>query len=184
MFLNNIPWIKKKRFFLQEMRNFMPTCIRANFSDMLLFFGACRILGWQSRDTVNWPQWSLWDRAGWQGHCVQTSDEEVKQVSLHWTGRKQQSHRVCTCTHRDTHTNTQWSTHRWARIYKETCIHPLFVKSMLLNFILTWSDCWGKWLNTCYQVIYNNLQNVKVEAHFYCNQLTWVNPVREIEHFI
>lgn len=53
----------------------------ASFLAMLLF-GAYRILWWQSRDAVIWPQWNLWDHAGWQGHCIQTSDEEVKQVRV------------------------------------------------------------------------------------------------------
>lgn len=41
-----------------------------------------RILWGQSRDTVYWPQRSLRDHAGWQGHCIQTGDEEVRQMRV------------------------------------------------------------------------------------------------------
>lgn len=61
------------------VRDFLPTCAWGKLL-RCVFTWVCRILQWQSRDTVIWPQWNLWDRAGWQGHCFQTSDEEVKQV--------------------------------------------------------------------------------------------------------
>lgn len=56
----------------------------ADFPSRQLFWNVlllvCRILWWQSRDPAIWPQWSLRDCAGWQGHCIQASHEEVKQV--------------------------------------------------------------------------------------------------------
>lgn len=87
------------------VRDFLPTCA---WSKLLrfVFTWVCRILQWQSRDTVIWPQWNLWDRAGWQGHCFQTSDEEVKQVRVCTEVGKKISE-VMTHTYSFSHTKTR-----------------------------------------------------------------------------
>lgn len=41
-----------------------------------------RILQWEGRDRALGTQWHMCDPAGWQGHCLQTCDEEVRKVSL------------------------------------------------------------------------------------------------------
>lgn len=165
------------------VRDFLPTCA---WSKLLrfVFTWVCRILQWQSRDTVIWPQWNLWDRAGWQGHCFQTSDEEVKQVRVCTEVEKNQwSH--------DTH--IQLFTHKEKRQGKTSNTHKnaltlsLFVY-MLLIFIRLVSNIihklGQKYFSSSYaQLLFGNVSYHKVFFLLFCAfiSIPAVLPPRSLE---